>query len=160
MHVSNTDNTWLTWLAVAQVLSWVVVIIGWYVTHNSNNQRERRKEIRSALDGLGEQLDTFIESAGKYYASTADSEEAAELAAKMRILQDRLMRHIPRVAKGDLEMDISPELNRLIDSATGGDFEGAKRKPRKPSDWFILNISSDAERVRGRLEDAFIDRYR
>lgn len=159
MPAPATNSAWLIWLAVAQIVTWVLVAAGWFVSNRSNNTRERRKEIRSAIDGIGKQLDRLTELAVKYYTASHNDVVALEAGTQMRIMQDRLFRQVPAVTQKNLEADVSHHLNRLMESLTGGDFESSKRQARKPNDPVLLMIGRDVESLRGAIEDAFAKHY-
>lgn len=159
MPASNTDSEWLIWLAVAQIVTWLLVAAGWFVSNRSNDTRERRKEIRSAIDGIGKQLDRLTELAVTYYTACHNDPAALEAGVQLRIMQDRLFRQIPTITEEELNADVSHHLNRLMESLTGGDFESSKRQARKPNDPVLLIIGRDAESLRGAIEDAFVKHY-
>jgi len=58
----------------SQVITWLVVITGWYVVNDKNNDREKRKEVRSLIDSIQNMLDD-IEKESIQYHTNKQSEE-------------------------------------------------------------------------------------
>lgn len=160
MNGVATDPFWPIVTIVFQICALVVVLIGWAVTHTSNNSRERRKEVLSAVNEVGEKIDALVEHASTYYEAAAGSDEGLRAETRLRILQHRLLQAVPQLASRDLDANLDEDLSQFIDALTGGDFESADRMPRKPNDAVILKVGIAAEKLRTSLQAAFYERYK
>lgn len=54
---------------IASILTWLVVLIGWYVVHNKTLERDRRREKREACRQLCEALEKLQEAALDFHTS-------------------------------------------------------------------------------------------
>jgi hypothetical protein len=58
--------------AVGQLITWVLVIAGWYWVSRSNDRRETRKELRSLIDGTRSLIGAIESTAYEYYGLSVD----------------------------------------------------------------------------------------
>lgn len=58
----------------SQVITWLVVITGWYVVNDKNNDREKRKEVRSLIDSIQNMLDDIEKEAIQYHTNNQSEE--------------------------------------------------------------------------------------
>lgn len=58
----------------SQVITWLVVITGWYVVNDKNNDREKRKEVRSLIDSIKNMLDDIEKEAIQYHTNNQSEE--------------------------------------------------------------------------------------
>lgn len=58
----------------SQVITWLVVITGWYVVNDKNNDRENRKEVRSLIDSIQNMLDDIEKEAIQYHTNDQSEE--------------------------------------------------------------------------------------
>jgi len=94
---------------VAELLSslgssipWIVAIVGWGFTHLFSEARERRKEARTQLDKLYDQLYAIEKLAQDFHCAKEYSEgKAGEILAKLQVLE-RTISRIPILKADDL----------------------------------------------------------
>lgn len=58
----------------SQVITWLVIITGWYVVNDKNNDREKRKEVRSLIDSIQNMLDDIEKEAIQYHTNNQSEE--------------------------------------------------------------------------------------
>ena len=58
----------------SQVITWLAVITGWYVVNDKNNDREKRKEVRSLIDSIQNMLDDIEKEAIQYHTNNQSEE--------------------------------------------------------------------------------------
>ncbi|WP_417864561.1 hypothetical protein [Vreelandella venusta] len=78
---------------VISFISLVVVVIGWVVVNKHNNNREFRKELRSALDEVIEQVREITDYGVEYHADAKDKSLEAKIVLSLKSLNrsvDRL----------------------------------------------------------------------
>ena len=66
-------------MAWTQIVTWLIVILGWAFVNHQNNLREKRKEIRSLIDSVNVQLNEIELLAIKYHTNEATEELAFQL---------------------------------------------------------------------------------
>ena len=82
----------MDWLAS---IPWIVAAAGWAFNHFLSEARERRKEVRSQIDKLFEQLYKIEQDARAFHSAAAyDSVKAGEVNSKIQILE-RSMSRVP-----------------------------------------------------------------
>lgn len=82
----------MDWLAS---IPWIIAAIGWAFTHFLSEARERRKEVRSQIDKLYEQLYKIEQDARVFHCSPAfDAAKAGDVLSKIQIFE-RSMNRVP-----------------------------------------------------------------
>jgi hypothetical protein len=143
------------WLAV---LGWAIIVIGWLYNNNQSNMRENRKELRSSLDNIINEIDDVHKKAIEYY--TKSPKDSGELAFHIKVSQARLISKVERLSKLHEGHFKAMPLVHFMDVITGGDFEEKKRKIRKYSDTsdnLLIDISYSADSLIGILESDFCE---
>src|SRR4051794_25377630 len=114
-----------SWAVLGQLVTWLLVVIGWYFVNRTNNQRETRKELRSAIDEFQMFLDQIETNAVRYHTSdTADVEVAMTL---KRDLHRRLPARINRLEARGLEIkDLGKTVVELRKAVTLENFDSHK----------------------------------
>lgn len=153
MPPNGSDPGWLTWLAAAQIITWIIVVCGWIFTHSSNNTRERRKELRAELEGIRKNLDELVELAQVFYTSAPD-DDSEKRTHEIVIKQNRLLMRMERLPHFDSSLKVSG-LTDLMDALTGGEFESNTRVALNHSDARLFKIAAKAEIVFNHLEMEF-----
>lgn len=104
-----------------QVVSWVLIVIGWLIVNAQNNLRETRKEARAMSDNAKElAIDT---ASNAYQYMTTDSINSVELKSSLEVLEIELER-FPDFGPGGR---LIQRFNDFADAITGGDFETKDR---------------------------------
>ena len=114
------------WVVSAALVTWLLHILGWYTANRHANERESRKDYRSAVDALEADIDRLLEAYRTYLTEDgATVNEQARL--KVHAELNRLSRHIE-----SLKPIVGPALDQchanLFEAVTGGDFESKARK--------------------------------
>lgn len=61
----------------SQIVTWIIVVLGWCYVNQQNNLREKRKEIRALIDGVQAQLNDIEKLAIEYHTNAEVSENLA-----------------------------------------------------------------------------------
>ncbi len=69
----------------APAVSWILVILGWWVVRCDQNGRERRKEVRSEVEDLAGQIHEIELRAYDYLPTTGVSGEGRSLENRLRV---------------------------------------------------------------------------
>lgn len=64
-------------MAWTQIVTWLIVVLGWCYVNHQNNLREKRKEIRALIDGVQTQLNDIEKLAIEYHTNDEASENLA-----------------------------------------------------------------------------------
>ena len=114
------------WVVVAALITWLLTALGWLTTNRHANEREARKEYRSALDSLEADVDRLLSAYLTYLTKDAATEnEQARILIYSEI--NRLQRHVDSL-EADIGKDLSGKFSLLYEAITGGDFESKARK--------------------------------
>lgn len=150
------DNQLLITIVIT-IIGWSLIVWGWIYNNKKNNLRERRKELRSFIDRIVQQVIELESKAIDYYTKPARSSN--KLGFEIKAAQLSLITKIEKLLKSyEGPFKSKDSLITFIDIVTGGDFESAKRKARKydnESDTFLLSIAFNSTRLIDSLEDDF-----
>lgn len=157
----------------SQVITWLLVLLGWTIVNAQNNRREERKELRAALDRLSLRIEKLVVLSIKYWQSEVSS-ESDDTSWEIKRDLDNVEASINRIVRRS-EMSLPwywlrrSERLRAISVAnsnvltafdewagtlTGGDFESAARVSRSIADDLITTNVLRANGVVDCLEAA------
>lgn len=139
---------------VTQIITWVIVVGGWLIVNSQNNDRERRKEVRLALDKLCTKIEEIEYTARTFHQNDYD----VEVADKLKLSIDRIIRTAARLEILDSKI-LSHNAIRLRKSVTLENFDVSNHVPLHGKDSQLSDISDAAEKLIGALEGAYIKRY-
>jgi hypothetical protein len=141
----------------AQVITWLLVILGWLLVNRQNNIREKRKEIRSLLDKIQSFLDEIEYQAIQYHTSQQSDELAFQLKRNLnKKFQNKLS--VLKLRNLDIQ-NCYPHLKQLRQAVTLENFDTSGFKPKNISDDVIKNIWLAKENLSQELERCFAKKY-
>jgi hypothetical protein len=146
-----------TELASAQIITWLLVILGWYLVNRQNNAREKRKELRALLDQTQKLLDDIETQAIAYHTVEATGERAFFL--KCTISQ-KLKHKLDVLSRRSLNLESSLTLlKELRKSITLNNFDSASYEKKELSDPLVRDIWLSKDRLSHELEKCFARKY-
>lgn len=150
------NNTGLDYFqAIAQVGTWVLVVLGWIIVNRQNNKRESRKEVRGQLDQVSELLVELEEMAVEYHTA---QQQNAKLARSIKHAITRLTNVVHYIGLADAR-DFNRRIVRLRRTITLKNFDSANHQPVVVDGDFLENISSAAQDLIDLLERRFMTKY-
>ncbi|MGR8935921.1 MAG: hypothetical protein ACU837_16305 [Gammaproteobacteria bacterium] len=142
---------------IAQIITWTIVVIGWFVVDNRNNNRERRKEIRAIIDLLGKQLDAIELKAIQYHQG---SHHSAQLAKDIKFSLQRTSQIIYREDLLAIEKGESKYYRDFKKSITLDNFDSFENFISQPDDSDLLyEISASKDALFNQIETNFHRKY-
>lgn len=142
------------WHFVTQVITWLIVIGGWLIVNHQNNGRERRKEVRQAIDKLCLKIEEVERTARAFHQSDYNAEVADEL----KLTINKIIRGIARLEILDLKI-LSRNAIHLRKSITLNNFDTSNHIPLNGTQQQLADISDAADNLIGAMESAYIKRY-
>lgn len=106
-----------------QIITWLLIIVGWGIVNHQNNIRETRKEARSMADEAKTSVVNTCTAAIAYFSDSNET-GAAELKSSLELLEIELER-FPLFKDGSTLMVKFLNFNQAI---MGGDFESLTRE--------------------------------
>jgi hypothetical protein len=138
------------------VVSWLIILIGWLVVNYQHNSRETRKEIRVGLLELYKILDDIEAKAFDYHTSGGSSSAARRIRAELAQLHAR----IKLILCGHVRCDYVRSLAQFRKSITYENFDTANYVKRPPDDDLFDRILEAKRDLIVILEQAFNNKYR
>lgn len=148
--LSDTDLLRL----ITNAISWFIILGGWFVVNRQNNNREKRKELRSAIDEIKVDVSALSEIGLKYHMGEATEMERYKILSLSR----RLNRKVHRLPLPWVEINsIKHYLLQHKKKITMINFFGAEHKVStlKFSCVEIVSIENAAESLIDDVERAF-----
>jgi len=140
-------------------IAWLLVIIGWWITSNQADHREKRKEIRAELDRLAHMIRQLVEDHRLYFTSPPQSAEESKYAVAVKAAFRRISMTLERQsARLDL-VQTQSLFSQFYELITGGEFETTARQVRASNDHSFIVATSFAERIIDAMERAFLARF-
>jgi len=136
------------------VITWIVVIAGWFLINNQHNARESRKEVRSDLNGIKDALDSLENLAISYHTEDHDPHLANEI--RLKISRISQMIKTARIISNEESNKCIIKLRKAI---TYDNFDSADHTPKEYGDEIISEISSSIDDIVHKLEKSFRDNY-
>lgn len=140
-----------TW---APVVSWGLVLLGWWRVTRENDRRQRRKETRERIDIVLDMLDELEDAAVEYFTSAPGS-VADKTSRSIKSTIGKLGHHVAILARISDRYNCAIELTRLRKAITGGDFDSQSRIATTVSDERFLEIAQHSTAVARKLDSAF-----
>jgi hypothetical protein len=141
----------------SQLITWILVAIGWYLVNMQNDKREARKELRAKVTELCKLVSDIEADTTVFYARSGDAEQAAADRGKITHKLSLL---------GVGTSQIAPRYHPVIEtvvafrkSITPDEFDEESRPPLKYSHPTLDGVRFAAEQLVSELEAAFSKRY-
>lgn len=139
---------------VSSAITWVIIVGGWIVVNRQSNNRELRKELRSEIDSIKEEVEEIVLMALSYHMESPSKESAFKLLGKLK----RLNRKIFRLPLSEVEISsisyYSRKLKQGITMQNFGIDEKVVRSLGYDSE-IVGGIENGAEDLVDDLERAF-----
>jgi len=144
---------------IGQLITWLLVIIGWYFVDRTNNRRETRKELRAALSELQAFLDQIENDAVSYHTSR---EPNNILSSQLkRDLHRRLPTKITVMdSRGYTTTKLVQPVVEFRKSITFENFDTSKFRQQTISDPIIRRIGIARDSLGEQLEIGFSEQYK
>jgi hypothetical protein len=115
-------------------VAWLVAGIGWTISNNQANTREKRKEFRAEIDAAEKIVKSVVENASTYYKAQSRDNETQLLELDIKLLFEELSSKWERLKKrkfvaASIECSDAAEyaLEAFYDHVTGEYFESDTR---------------------------------
>ncbi len=139
----------------SNVVTWVLVVLGWVLVHYLTTVRERRKEVAEIVSALIDRIYELEERAVKFHsANTFDDFGARAIVTDVtRIAMDL-------VTPPFSVFGIAPErVKRMRQSMTYWNFEAARFSPQSATSDLIGKIGSTTDDLARAVRKKYHDRY-
>lgn len=158
----SSDPGWATWVApvaqvFGQVISWLVIVIGWRFISRDNDRRERRKEVRALLTEIRSAILSVEAEAYEYWGMPATGSE--KVARKIKRDLKHLAGMVTTLKGLNPKFDLDNLLNKYRQDLTGSDFEGLVRPARPSNDGLFVEISQSAVELTSAMNEFFRQSY-
>lgn len=141
----------------SQIVTWVLVMAGWWLVNRQNNIRENRKEIRTLIDKIQLSLDEIESQAIQYHTNEQSSEMAFQL---KRSLNQKLRNKLDVLKLRKLDIDkCHSSLKQFRQAVTLENFDTSNFKPQHISDDLIKKIWLAKDKFSNELENCFAKKY-
>jgi len=151
--LSTPDST-TNLSAYAPIVTWLIVIIGWLVVNNQNNNRESRKELRTRIDCLRNQIEGVEAQAIKYHTSVHDE----NLGLKIKLSIERIANDV-NILGISLSNNFSFLVFQFRKSITLNNFDSHEHTILNADNELIQNIASAIQSLTIEIEKAYGNKY-
>lgn len=139
-----------------QIITWIVIIIGWFIVNSQHNKRELRKERRAQIDTFNEKIDQLEKKAVSYHTHAEHNEL---LARDIKRNFDEIRKFSLRIKLLDIKV-----VNRLIinlrRSITFKNFDnGINHKQESENGELVAGIYNACDTFIESMEASFHDKY-
>ena len=135
---------------------WLIAVVGWFISNNQANQREKRKETRAEIDAISAAMTELLAKCRVYYTGEpSDAEDdlrSAEIAFDVKRILVRVERLHLRVPELKVAVYACAE---FFDAVTGEHFQSKARAKFLLSDKQFEAMEFAAHYVNDSLEDGF-----
>ncbi|WP_146151436.1 hypothetical protein [Pseudomonas sp. R9.37] len=136
-------------------VTWALVIIGWLIVNWQNNRREERKEIRTALSKIFEDVAALQNEAITYHTS---ANRNFNLETKIVMMESRLSEHLSYLRIRN--SSYTSEYASFVDSIMLNNFESSTFFRQAPSSIIIESIRDTSSELESALELEFSNLFR
>jgi len=152
MQPTNSPD-WIDYLF--RTLPVLMVVLGWFMVNRQNNNRETRKEIRTALDKLTQSLVTLANHAREFHTQKFSVKEQLSLQTEIQRVIDKT-----EFIASSLDIDVSDNCTDLRQSISSKNFDKTDHTPLDDTDELLTNIDDCAYDIESLLENAYAKEYR
>ena len=151
-EVTNMDWSW------TQIVTWLIVISGWWLVNRQNNIREKRKEIRALIDKVLFLIDEIEQQAIHYHTKAEMSDEIAF--QLKRGLHQKLRDKLKILNLREINTDsCSQPLKELRQAITLKNFDTTSFAQQNLSSNIITNIWFARDKLSQEVEKCFLKTY-
>ncbi|MEG8233812.1 hypothetical protein [Pseudomonas orientalis] len=136
-------------------VTWALVIIGWLIVNWQNNRREERKEIRTALSKIFDDVAALQNEAITYHTSASRN---FNLETKIVMMESRLSEHLSYLRIRN--SSYTSEYASFVDSIMLNNFESSTFFRQAPSSIIIESIRDTSSELESALELEFSNLFR
>lgn len=138
------------------IITWLVIIIGWFIVNNQQNKREQRKERRAQIDIFNSNISQLEKKAISYHTNILHDEQ---LAREIKRKFDELRKFSLRIKLIDIK-----DLNRLIialrRSITYENFDNGENHAQEAEDGeLVAGIYISCDAFVDKMESRFHEKY-
>lgn len=145
------------WAQIAStVVSWLLIIIGWFFVSRDHNRRERRKEIRALITDFVSNVRECEEKGLEYWSTPSESERATALSVSIKSAVQSLGAQLGRIQTACRGMSTSQEMIRFRRALTSPPFDSANRPKFDPGSGRLVEISDAACDLADAVEGGFV----
>lgn len=140
---------------IAQLVTWLVIIVGWYFVDRRQNARETRKEIKAEIDILVETIESAIDSATAYHTATKH-DPALSSSVKLLLAKVSKTLNLLREREVCLKNSFMVELRQ---ACTLNNFDTVRFTQKSHTDPIIKEIVEAGQDLIYALRRTFISKY-
>ena len=138
---------------------WFFTIVGWLVSNNQANSREKRKEARAEIDACIKLLAELVFKSRAYYGAAATDPLSKSRASEIRFELQRLIARVERLQSKHAQFDVTGACGELMDAISGDPFESADREMLAADSDLLQKVESDTHLLIDQLENGFIKAF-
>jgi 16S rRNA G1207 methylase RsmC len=147
----------MDWGFLKALLPWLppmLTLVGWSLVNRQNNQREKRKDVRSAADQCKKLARESTQLAVIHWKSTNDAS-----AWQVKALLEEMEIELRRFPAGEVRECLTNKCSVLIDVILDGDFDAATRQPKLSGDPLMKCIAGARQSFLHEIEFQFEKLY-
>jgi hypothetical protein len=148
---------------INSVVTWALVIVGWFIIHREMEYRECRRELRKTIDELTGDIYGLEHKAWDYYLQDGGSDESARLAVSMKRDKTSLSHRINLLTDTYKKGQHFQNVGKMVaygNAITEHPFEAKDRAKLPTNDSRLLDISHAANDLVHVLEAEFLEIYK
>ena len=142
-----------------QLITWVLVILGWLIVSRQNDLREFRKETRARLDALAKMVGETVDMSISFYLKLPGADGQQDL--KMKIAHS--LAHIGRICTSLVDrQEDHPVITKVValrQAITLSDFDSDQRPAYKFGDARLNEIVDSSKSLISTLENGYSQRF-
>lgn len=147
---------------VTPIVTWLILIAGWYALHLTAVVRAHRQEELAQVEDINKRIASIRDKSIAYYTNGSDAADQLAVQALLRYELQSLASWVKVLrARKPKYYDLDSELIALRKAVTGGEFESARRAPAAPngpvvqdlwycSDCFMVALREEFEKANKR----------
>lgn len=132
--------SWDIWVAAFQLVTWLLVVVGWYLVHRLSLARDRRKEDWERIRDITERVERVQDLAAKHLTSPPAPEDGRS-AAEIRQQLGAIGAALEGMRKRSRPFDLRGEIIQLRRAMTLGELDSRKRQPVSYDSEVVLEIT-------------------
>jgi hypothetical protein len=141
---------------VTPIVTWLLLICGWYALHVTAAIRARRQEELARVEDIAKRIEAIRDRSIAYYTGSPDAPERSVNQALLKYELQSLASWIQLLrARKPQCYDLDSEKIALRKAVTGGDFESTQRAPVAPDDPVVQALWYYSDRFIVELHEEF-----